>query len=139
METFYTALADTTRLRLLNLIRDEEVCVCFFVDALRESQPKISRHLAYLRKAGIVSARKDGKWVHYRIRKPESEYLQYVLQVTLETLSSQNEMQRDFQRLVDSYVSIDMPISIQRSPANDTFVKPHTYEPADEELETYLL
>ena len=61
MEILFTALADKTRLRLLNLMRVDEICVCFFVEVLGESQPKISRHLAYLRNAGIVETRRDGK------------------------------------------------------------------------------
>ena len=48
----FAALADTTRLRLLNLMAGREVCVCYFVEILGQSQPKISRHLAYLRNAG---------------------------------------------------------------------------------------
>ncbi len=60
METFFLALADKTRLRILNLMRESEICVCFFTEVLGESQPKISRHLAYLRGAGFVSARREG-------------------------------------------------------------------------------
>ena len=56
----FRALADPTRLRLLNLIAGREVCVCYFVEILRTSQPKVSRHLAYLRKAGLVAARREG-------------------------------------------------------------------------------
>ncbi len=52
IELLFKALADRTRLRLLNLIGEDEVCVCFFVEVLNNNQPKISRHLAYLRKAG---------------------------------------------------------------------------------------
>ena len=66
LEPLFRALADETRLRLLNLIADREICVCYFVEILGLSQPKISRHLAYLRNAGIVSARRDGKWMHYK-------------------------------------------------------------------------
>ena len=66
----FAALADPTRLRLLNLMAGREVCVCYFVEILRQSQPKISRHLAYLRKAGVVAARREGKWMHYRITPP---------------------------------------------------------------------
>src|SRR5881296_3989676 len=66
----FRALADHTRLRLLNLMGDDEVCVCFLVEALGVTQPKISRHLAYLRRAGIVTARREGKWMHYRIERP---------------------------------------------------------------------
>src|SRR5688500_20312346 len=58
---FFRALADRTQLRLLNLMRSEEVCVCFFVEVLKTHQPKISRHLAYLRRAGIVGARREGR------------------------------------------------------------------------------
>ena len=61
----FAALADSTRLRLLNLMAGREVCVCHFVEILGQSQPKISRHLAYLRQAGIVAARREGKWMHY--------------------------------------------------------------------------
>ena len=69
-ESFFRALADRTRLRLLNLMRTDEVCVCFFVEILKTNQPKISRHLAYLRRAGIVGARRDGQWIHYRVVEP---------------------------------------------------------------------
>ena len=64
----FQALGDNTRLRLLNLMGDQEICVCYFVEILEQPQPKISRHLAYLRRAGIVAARRDGKWMHYRDR-----------------------------------------------------------------------
>jgi ArsR family transcriptional regulator len=63
----FAALADCTRLRLLNLMNGKEVCVCYFVEILGQSQPKISRHLAYLRRADIVTARREGKWMHYKI------------------------------------------------------------------------
>src|SRR5438445_13323593 len=73
IEDLFKALADRTRLRLINMIGDSEVCVCFFVAILKTSQPKISRHLAYLRRAGIVSARREGKWMHYRLGDPPDE------------------------------------------------------------------
>ena len=60
MERFFQALGDNTRLRLLNLMGDQEICVCYFVEILGGPQPKISRHLAYLRSAGIVAARREG-------------------------------------------------------------------------------
>lgn len=63
----FLALGDKTRLRLLNLMRDREVCVSSFTTVLGQSQPKISRHLAYLRNAGVVEVRRDGKWMHYRV------------------------------------------------------------------------
>src|SRR5258708_2353433 len=63
----FQALGDRPRLRLLNLMHGGEVCVCFFVEALDEPQPKISRHLAFLRKAGLVAARRDAQWMNYSI------------------------------------------------------------------------
>src|SRR5579864_8578975 len=66
----FAALSDRTRLRLLNLMDGREVCVCYFVEILGQSQPKISRHLAYLRRAGVVAARREGKWMHYKIVMP---------------------------------------------------------------------
>src|SRR4026207_464870 len=70
-ELFFRALADRTRLRLLNLMGTGEICVCFFVEILKTNQPKISRHLAYLRRAGIIGARREGQWMHYRIVQPD--------------------------------------------------------------------
>jgi len=65
LSTVFKALSDPTRLRLLNLLAEGEVCVCFLCDVLRLVQPKVSRHLAYLKRAGLVTARRDGKWMHY--------------------------------------------------------------------------
>src|SRR5215203_4083356 len=73
-ELFFRALADSTRLRIINLIGDQEVCVCFFVEILKTNQPKISRHLAYLRRAGIVTSRREGIWMHYRVSAPKDEH-----------------------------------------------------------------
>jgi ArsR family transcriptional regulator len=67
---FFTILSDPTRLRILTLIQHEnEVCVCELTFALGESQPKISRHLAIMREAGIVDSRREGTWMHYRIAR----------------------------------------------------------------------
>jgi ArsR family transcriptional regulator, arsenate/arsenite/antimonite-responsive transcriptional repressor len=70
---FFAALSDETRLRLLSLIRNREVCVCYLQEVLNTNQPKISRHLAYLKRAGLVKARRDGKWTHYRLAKLDDE------------------------------------------------------------------
>lgn len=99
LDLLFRALADPTRLRLLNLIADREICVCYFVEILRTSQPKISRHLAYLRKAGIVAARRDGKWMHYRLAIPRGEVAARILRQTLKHLREKLEMQRDTLRL----------------------------------------
>jgi ArsR family transcriptional regulator len=95
----FRALADTTRLRLLNLMRGREVCVCYFVEILGQSQPKISRHLAYLRKAGIVAARREGKWMHYRILSPADAAAASILAAVFSSLGIDKRMQADRARL----------------------------------------
>jgi len=115
-DLFFRALADRTRLRLLNLMRSEEVCVCFFVEILKTHQPKISRHLAYLRKAGIVGARREGQWMHYRIVEPIDPDAARVLRDTLTWLGNDREMQRDRERLVKVCCSSQLPVSVQGAP-----------------------
>src|SRR5215510_5599013 len=100
MELLFRSLADRTRLRLVNLMGKDEVCVCYFVEVLRTPQPKISRHLAYLRRAGIVGARREGKWMHYRIIQPKDPSAALVLKNIQDWLSNDREMQRDRSRLV---------------------------------------
>lgn len=99
LEQFFQALGDNTRLRLLNLMGEQEVCVCYFVEILNAPQPKISRHLAYLRKAGIVSARREGKWMHYRIVMPPHIGATQILKQTLASLKEEKSMQTDSARL----------------------------------------
>ena len=91
----FAALADPTRLRLLNLMDGREICVCYFVEILKQSQPKISRHLAYLRNAGIVSARREGKWMHYRIERPDDAGGAAVLDAALRSFKANRQMQAD--------------------------------------------
>lgn len=80
---FYKALADETRLRSLLLIqREGELCVCELMTALGESQPKVSRHLAQLRKAGLVLDRRQGQWVYYRLDPDLPEWARVALQET---------------------------------------------------------
>ena len=95
---FHAALADETRLRLLCLIEGGEVCVCHLQDVLKTNQPKISRHLAYLRKAGLVEARRDGKWSHYRLKELAAD-LQKILSQTLAHLKIESQIKKDLQRL----------------------------------------
>lgn len=95
----FAALADRTRLRLLNLMNGKEVCVCYFVEILEQSQPKISRHLAYLRRAGIVAARREGKWMHYKIVVPKHAGAARILSETLSVLGEDKTMQADHSRL----------------------------------------
>lgn len=139
MENLFMALADKTRLRLLNLLRQDEICVCFFTEVLGESQPKISRHLAYLRNAGIVEARRDGKWMHYKIVEPKTEDAARVLRDTLKWLASQDEMQKEYNNLVNVCCSVEVPVTIARAPKPETFAETNISPNSRQELETFLL
>ena len=115
-ELFFRALADRTRLRIINLIGDQEVCVCFFVEILKTNQPKISRHLAYLRRAGIVSARREGLWMHYRLSTPTDENAARVLREVREWLVKDPTMQQDRNRLLKICCAPVLPVQLQGSP-----------------------
>ena len=116
MERFFQALGDNTRLRLLNLMGDQEICVCYFVEILDQPQPKISRHLAYLRSAGIVAARREGKWMHYRMVMPPNIGAAKVLQQTLAWLSEERAMQADRARLSKACCSPGKFATLQGAP-----------------------
>jgi ArsR family transcriptional regulator len=75
----FRAFSDRTRLRILHLLRDGELCVCDLVETIAAPQPKISRHLAYLRKAGLVLSRKDGLWSYYKLAPARSQFHQKLL------------------------------------------------------------
>jgi ArsR family transcriptional regulator len=116
MELLFKALADKTRLRLLNLMASGEVCVCFFVEVLGTNQPKISRHLAYLRRAGVVAARREGKWMHYRIATPENAHAARVFSEVMTWLGEDREMQRDRARMQNICCAPRMPVRLQGAP-----------------------
>jgi ArsR family transcriptional regulator, arsenate/arsenite/antimonite-responsive transcriptional repressor len=115
-ELFFRALADATRLRIINLIGDHEVCVCYFVEILKTNQPKISRHLAYLRRAGIVAARREGIWMHYRIATPNDENAAKVLADARAWLANDPAMQQDRKRLDKICCATELPVQLQGSP-----------------------
>jgi ArsR family transcriptional regulator, arsenate/arsenite/antimonite-responsive transcriptional repressor len=116
MERLFQALADRTRLRLLNLMAGQEVCVCFFVEILDAPQPTISRHLAYLRRSGLVAARREGKWMHYRIAVPQSEAARDLLNGTLRWLGEDKDMQRDRDRLTRACCAPQKFVRLQAAP-----------------------
>jgi ArsR family transcriptional regulator, arsenate/arsenite/antimonite-responsive transcriptional repressor len=119
--TLFAALADPTRLRLLNLMDGREVCVCYFVEILKQGQPKISRHLAYLRKAGIVEARRDGKWMHYRIERPDDARAVSILDATLQSLKGDKDMQTDLARLGKACCEPQRFVTLQGAPIPMTY------------------
>lgn len=116
MELFFQALGDNTRLRLLNLMGEQEICVCYFVEILEQGQPKISRHLAYLRRAGMVEARRDGKWMHYRIVMPPNPGAAQILRQTLAWLQEDRAMQADRARLSKACCSPAKYVALQGAP-----------------------
>jgi ArsR family transcriptional regulator len=139
MESLFLALADKTRLRLLNLMRENEICVCFFTEVLGESQPKVSRHLAYLRNAGIVSARREGKWMNYKIEFPENPYAAGLLENTLQWLKAQDDMRQDYENLTRVCCSPEVPVTISRAPIPKTFDQANMNYRVKKELDTFLL
>ena len=116
VELLFRALADRTRLRLLNLMGDDEVCVCFFVEILGTNQPKISRHLAYLRRAGIVAVRRQGQWMHYRIVEPPNEDAARVFNEVRGLLARDPQMQQDRKKLVNVCCAPNPPVQLRGAP-----------------------
>ena len=95
LETLFKALADTTRLRILSLLLAGDVCVCDLHDTLGIPQPKASRHLAYLRAAGLVDARKEGQWVHYRLSDSADPVLGVIRDAVTHALGHVEAVRRD--------------------------------------------
>ena len=114
--TLFSALADRTRLRILNLMRRREVCVCYFVEILGETQPKISRHLAYLRRAGLVRTRREGKWIHYSLARPADAQTATVLEATLDAAAKDKEMRHDESTLEKACCAVKLPPELEHAP-----------------------
>lgn len=112
-ELFFAALADRTRLRLLNMMRNGEVCVCFFAETISTNNPKISRHLSYLKRAGLVTGRRDGKWMHYRISEPLDRDAAEVFRATMKMLENDPQMKSDLTRLDKVCCVADAPVTIE--------------------------
>jgi ArsR family transcriptional regulator, arsenate/arsenite/antimonite-responsive transcriptional repressor len=102
IDRIFRALSDRTRLRILHLLLPGELCVCHLVDVLDLPQPKVSRHLAYLRSAGLVIARKEGLWNYYRLAPAKSEFHQKLLQCLESGFREMSEPARDAEQLKKS-------------------------------------
>ena len=103
LEALFKALADKTRLRILALLGNNEVCVCHIHDSLGVPQPTVSRHLAYLRRAGLVDTRRDGVWMHYQVARSLDSNVQTVLRAAVDavtkvpaTVQDRKQFQRAF-------------------------------------------
>ena len=116
MQRFFQALGDNTRLRLLNLMGDQEMCVCYFVEILGQPQPKISRHLAYLRRAGMVAARRQGTWMHYRMVLPQHAGAAQILLQTLAWMKEERTMQADRAKLSKACCAPEKYAALQGAP-----------------------
>ncbi|MFM9903508.1 MAG: ArsR/SmtB family transcription factor [Pyrinomonadaceae bacterium] len=101
LDEFFAALADRTRLRLINLMRDGEVCVCFFAETLGTNNPKISRHLSYLKRAALVTGRREGKWIHYSLNPPVDPQAAEMFASLLRSFETDDQMQADRAALVE--------------------------------------
>ena len=106
LETLFKALADTTRLRILGLLLDGGVCVCDIHESLALPQPKVSRHLAYLRRTGLVEARKDGLWVHYTLATMSDPVMQALLDAVGHAIGHLDAGVKDRRRLA---ARVDLP------------------------------
>jgi ArsR family transcriptional regulator, arsenate/arsenite/antimonite-responsive transcriptional repressor len=98
-KTVFRALSDRTRLRILNLLRDGELCVCHIVGVLDSPQPTVSRHLAYLRRAGLVIARKEGLWMHYRLAPAERKSHAMLLECLAQCFREEEMFAKDIVRV----------------------------------------
>src|SRR5919198_4744899 len=99
MEALFKALADATRLRILGLLLAGEVCVCDIHESLRIPQPKASRHLAYLRRSGLVETRREGLWIHYRLGKLADPVMGAIVDAVRHALTHVDSVHRDAERL----------------------------------------
>jgi ArsR family transcriptional regulator len=112
LENFFKALADKTRLRILALLGNNEVCVCHMHDSLGLPQPTVSRHLAYLRKSGLVTARRDGVWMHYQVSRSLRPAIQHVVAAALaalQQLPATTQDRKQFQRSFGQLYVLDSP------------------------------
>jgi ArsR family transcriptional regulator len=112
LERLFKALADKTRLRILALVGNNEVCVCHLHDSLGLPQPTVSRHLAYLRKSGLVAVRRDGVWMHYRLSpslSPVAHALVSAAVDVLQQLPATTHDRKQFQRSFGQLYVLDSP------------------------------
>ena len=99
METVFQALGNATRLRILGLLVTGEVCVCHIQESLRIAQPKASRHLAYLRRTGLVDTRRQGLWIYYRLADTREPIARTIRQAVVHALGHVDAIRRDAARL----------------------------------------
>jgi ArsR family transcriptional regulator len=112
VEDVCKALADKTRLRILALLGNNEVCVCHIHESLGLPQPTVSRHLAYLRRAGLVAVRRDGVWMHYRLSRSLDPVAQSVVKAAVDALMrvpTASQDRRQFERSFGQLYVLESP------------------------------
>ena len=125
LESLFKALADKTRLRILALLGNNEVCVCHIHDSLGLPQPTVSRHLAYLRKSGLVVTRRDGVWMHYQVSRSLSPVIRRVVTAAVDAvqhLPATTQDRKQFERSFGQLYVLD-------TPAGGTCCAPRAQEP----------
>jgi ArsR family transcriptional regulator len=122
LETLFKALADKTRLRILALLGNNEVCVCHIHECLGLPQPTISRHLSYLRKSGLVTARRDGVWMHYQVSRSLKPALQRIVAAAVDGLQELPATAQDRKQFQRSFGQL----YVVESPAGGTCCTPRT-------------
>ena len=125
LEDLFKALADKTRLRILALLGSNEVCVCHIHDSLGVPQPTVSRHLAYLRKSGVVAARRDGVWMHYQISRSLSPVVQGVVAAAVNAVQQLPATSHDLKQFQRSFGQL----YVLDSPAGGACCAPRAQEP----------
>jgi ArsR family transcriptional regulator len=113
LEAIFKALGDRTRLRILALLGTDEVCVCHIHDTLGVPQPTASRHLAYLRRAGLVDARRDGVWMHYKVSAAIDPVARAVVDAAVHALTHVPATGRDRQQYQKAF-GLLQPLSVGR-------------------------
>lgn len=98
---FFKALSDETRLRIIMLLTQGELCVCDVMEVLGEPQSKISRHLAYLKHSGITENRRVGVWMHYRLKDSQNGIFNAQIDFLKEKLLGMPQFQVDRQKLIE--------------------------------------
>ncbi len=140
LEKLFLALADRTRLRLLSLMADGEVAVGYLAEQIGESQPKVSRHLAYLRNAGLVSTRRDGKWIFYSITPQGDRASGNILGALLENLGPDGADRKpaySTKPAADPILDLRDQIALEK--ADDIAAASSNWHETREEMEIFLL
>ena len=155
LERLFLALGDKTRLRLLALMADGEVAVGFLANRLGESQPKVSRHLAYLRNSGVVYTRRDGKWIYYGISYPQDVSLREILETVIRSIAvmwieneyvyfteseelSEDTMAAEDNTYANTYM-YETDENFEEDPVEETEEELFEESPEHEEMDVFLL